>query len=158
MKYKNTSKLVSGLSLAEILIALGILALITSLLLSTFVSFRKEQALDKDTELIVEILEQARSETLSSKNASQYGVHFASGQITIFTGGVYSPSDSTNQDFILNATDTIITITLTGGGSDVVFNRLTGESNQYGTVVVSSPTTGRIRTVTIYKTGVIEST
>lgn len=124
--------------------------------MTTFVAFRKNAALNKDTETVIETLRQARSETLSSQNASQYGVHISATKITVFTGSTYSPSDSTNRDFLLSPMDTIVTIDLVGGGSDVIFNRLTGETSQSGTVVISSPTTSKTKTVTIYKTGLVE--
>ncbi len=126
-------------------------------MVSSFSLFNKSEALDKDTDAVVESLEEARSLTLSSQAASQYGVHFGTQKITIFTGTTYSSTSPSNKDISLATTDTILTISLTGGGSDVVFKRLTGETTQNGTVVISSPTTSKTRTVTIYKTGVIES-
>lgn len=146
-----------GFTVIEILMVLAILTVLTAIVFATFIQFRKQQALGKDAELIVEVLEQAHSQTLSSQNSSQYGVHFSSSQITLFVGGTYSAGAGTNQSYAINSTDTILTISLNGGGNDVVFNRLSGESSQYGTVVVSSPTASATRTVTIYKTGVIES-
>ena len=101
-------------------------------------------------------MREARGQTLSSENSSQYGVHFTSSKITLFTGSSYIVGTSTNQDFNLTSTDTILTITLTGGGNDIVFNRLTGETTQNGTVVVSSTLATTTRTVTIYKTGVVD--
>lgn len=140
----------------EVLIVIGIMGILLVISVSTFSLFNKTQALDKDADLVVESLEEARSQTLSSQNASQYGVHFSANKITIFSGTTYSSSNSSNRDFLLASTDTIFSTTLNGGGSDVIFNRLTGETSQYGTVVISSPTTSRTRTVTIHKTGVIE--
>jgi prepilin-type N-terminal cleavage/methylation domain-containing protein len=146
----------SGFSILEMLVVLTILSLVTIIIVNVFASFRKSQALDKDTETIVEVLRQARSQTISSINASQYGVRITSSKATLFTGATYSSSATTNQDFLLQPTDTIVTISLTGGGSDVVFNRISGETGQYGTVVISSPTSSRTKTVTIYKTGLVE--
>ncbi len=145
-----------GFSIIEILIVLGIMAILTGITFSVFSSVKKAQALEKDRDSIIEVLRQARSQTLSSKNASQYGVHITSSQITLFTGTSYSVGNSSNQDFILQGSDTIVTISLTGGGSDVVFNRLTGETNQNGTITISSPSTSQTKTVTIYKTGLVE--
>lgn len=146
-----------GFTLTEILIVLGVMALLSGIIFSTFITFKKSEALNKDTETIVEVLRQARSQTMSSQNASQYGVHFTSSQVTIFTGATYSSSASSNQNFILSSTDTLLTISLVGGGTDIVFSRLSGETSQNGTVVVSSPDTSRIKTVTIYKTGLVDS-
>lgn len=155
MKTKISNTL--GFTVIEILVVVGILAVLTAIVFATFVQFRKHQALEKDTELIVEVLSQAHAQTLSSQNSSQYGVHFSASQITLFAGNVYSAGASTNQNYSINSLDTILTISLNGGGADVVFNRLSGESSQYGTITVSSPSTSRTKTVTIYKTGVIES-
>ncbi len=146
-----------GFTLIEILIVIAILAVLVTIIVSTFSLFNKNEAIKKDTETVVEVLQQARSQTLSSKNGSQYGVHFGTSKITLFTGATYSAGASTNSDTTLASTDTIVTVTLTGGGNDIVFTRLTGETAQNGTVVVSSPTSSRTKTVTIYKTGVIES-
>ncbi len=146
-----------GFNAIELLVVLSIIALIVVIVLNIFIHVRKNQALVKDTEIIVEVLNEARSLTLSSKDSTNYGVHIASDKVTFFTGGTYSAGNSTNVVYPLNTTDTILTISLSGGGSDVIFNRLTGETSQNGTVVVSSPGISQSKTVTIYKTGVIES-
>lgn len=152
-KYKN------GFTLMEILITIAIVALITGIILTTFVEFRQNKALEMDSKVVVEVLREARSRTLTSKNASQYGVHFSASapQITLFTGNIYVDGSATNEPYTLFSTDNILTITLAGGGSDVVFSRLTGETSQSGTIVVSSPTLSKTKNVTINKTGSIDS-
>ena len=155
MTTKSQNK--SGLTLIEFLISLAILGLVIAIVMNTFTDYRKNQSLQKDTETVVEVLGQARNQSLSSQNASQYGVHIASDKITLFTGSAYSSSDPLNSYFPLVSTDTIVTINLSGGGSDVVFRRLTGETGQSGTVVMSSPTISKTKTITVYGTGLIES-
>lgn len=145
-----------GFSAGELIVVVAVMALISVIIMSGFVSFRKNQALVMDTDTVVEVLRQARNQTLSSKDSSVYGVHFASTKITLFTGSTYSSGSGSNQDFILSSTDTILTINLAGGGSDVVFQRLSGETAQNGTVVVSSSGINQNKTVTIYKTGLVE--
>ncbi len=147
----------AGFTILELFIVLAIVTAIAFGSVSIFVNFRNQQALDKDTEMIVEILQQARSQTLTSQNASQYGVHITASKITLFTGSTYSSSDPSNKDFPLTPSDTILTITLSGGGSDVIFQRLSGVTNQNGTVVLSSVAAGKTKTIKIYKTGLIES-
>jgi len=153
MKLKNKK----GFTTLEILIVLSIMSILTAIVFSAFINVRKNQALAIDTSTIVEVLRQARSQTLSSYSSSRYGVRLSSVKVTLFAGSSYNPNDSANKDFILNSSDTILTITLVGGGSDVLFDRLTGETSQNGTVVLSSPSTGETKTVTIYKTGLVES-
>lgn len=145
-----------GFTILELLISLSVMAIVIVIVMTAFISFRKSHALVSDTDTVIEVLRQARNQTLSSKNSSVYGVHFAASKITLFAGGTYSSGSGTNQDFFLNATDTILTISLAGGGSDVVFQRLSGETAQNGTITISSPSTSQSKVVTIYKTGVVE--
>ncbi|MFA5888670.1 MAG: type II secretion system protein [Candidatus Paceibacterota bacterium] len=145
-----------GFTLVELLVVVAIMSVVSMIIFNTFVTFKTNQALNMDTDTVVEVLRQARNQTLTSKNSSSYGVHFSSTKVTLFVGTSYIAGSPTNQDFILSSTDTILTISLTPSGSDVVFDRLTGETVNYGTVVVSSPGISKSKTVTIYKTGLME--
>ena len=153
----NNKNYKKGFTLVEVLIVLGILAILSVIIFSTFIEFRKNQALVMDTDTIVEVLRQARNQTLLSKGPSVYGVHFTSSKITLFTGENYVDNNVANQDFTLNSTDTILTINIVPAGADIVFNRLTGETVNFGTIVVSLSGGSKSKTVTIYKTGLIES-
>lgn len=139
------------------MIVLGIMAVLSSIVLGVFLEFRRSQALAKDTENIVELLSQARNQTISSKNSTQYGVHVASTTVTLFIGDSYIDGAAGNEVINLNPQDTVITVNLNGGGTDVVFDRLTGETTQTGTVVISASGLGSTKTVRIYSTGVVES-
>lgn len=146
-----------GFSFVEIMIVIGIIVLVAGIILSGFVSFRKSQTLVLDTQAIISALNQARNQTLLSKDSSVYGVHFTSNTATIFTGSTYSSNSPSNENINLYTPDISITSTLSGGGSDVVFNRLTGETSKNGTITINSPSFNQTKTVTIYKTGLIDS-
>ena len=168
-KYTNNNELIrnnscsnslfrmSGFTALELIIVVSTIFIMSAIVLNAFINYRKTQALSKDTETVVEILRLARGQTLSSQNASQYGVHFASSTITLFVGSSYVVGTTTNKDFNLISADTILTLALTGGGNNVIFNRLTGETSQDGIIVISSSLATTTKTVTIYKTGLIES-
>lgn len=145
-----------GFTLVELLIVMAIMAVLTTIVFSSFLSFRDSQALSKDTDNIVSMLRQAREQTLSSKNSSVYGVHFSATSTTLFVGNTYSISTTTNKTFVLNGSDSILTVSLNGGGSDTVFRRLSGETSQNGTVTISSPRLTNTKTITIHKTGLVE--
>ncbi len=146
-----------GFTVVELLVILGVLILLVSIFLSTFVQFRKHQSLLMDTDTIVGVLRQARNQTLSSQNSVNYGVHITAPTVTLFVGPSYSAGAGNNQVFSLSSTDTIVNVALTGGGSDVIFNRLSGETAQNGSITVSSPGIPENKTVTIYKTGLVDS-
>ncbi len=146
-----------GFTIFELLIVISIIAILSAIIITTLSDFRHNQAVDKDAQTIVAYLDDAKSKTLASKDASQYGVYFSSSTITVFKGSSYSASDPENRVYDLNPTVRVNSISLTGGGSSVVFDRLTGGTAQNGTLVLSSRRATTTRTVTIYKTGSVES-
>jgi hypothetical protein len=85
-------------------------------------------------EQVLSTLAAAREKTLAGINNSQYGVHFQSDRLILFRGASYP--GTTVQTIDLDSTITIPTITLAGGGTNVIFNRLTGATAQTGTIVV----------------------
>jgi hypothetical protein len=105
----------------------------------------------------VALVGEARSLTLFSKDATVYGVHFSNASVTRFTGPVYTPSDPDNVVVPLPSYVVIGDITLAGGGSDVVFHRLTGETDMFGSVTFElSADAARTETITISETGLVE--
>jgi hypothetical protein len=72
----------------------------------------------------------------------------------LFEGNSYDSSDTNNRVTDLNSAVTISNITLSSGGSDVVFQRLTGESTVSGSVVLTLVGTTTSRTISIQATGI----
>ncbi len=146
-----------GFSLVEIIITLGILAIVSAIVLSSLSSNAGREALAKNTDASASVLTEARSLTISSKNASNYGVHLASTGPTLFTGTTYTAGAPSNRPLTLNARVSITNISLAGGGSDVVFSKLTGSTSQNGTFRVTLIADSSVyKTVTIYRTGLVE--
>ena len=147
----------SGFTLAETLMVVSITIMVSAITMFSFSAYGSTEAISKDQAKVVSVLEKARALTLNSYNSSQYGVHFASSTVTIFTGVTYSSSTPSNIVTTLNSKVQISGVALAGGGNDVIFNRLSGETNQMGTTtlsLVSASTT--MRTVTIYRSGLIQ--
>ncbi|MBX4189125.1 prepilin-type N-terminal cleavage/methylation domain-containing protein [Candidatus Parcubacteria bacterium] len=147
-----------GFTLLEIMIAVVVVAIVSSIIISVFSSLNNRQSLDSSAELVKSVLERAQSLTLSSQGDTQYGVHFNASEVILFKGTTYSSTDSNNATTTINPRVTISSLNLNGGGSEVLFNRLTGGTNQYGTTtlsLVSASTTER--RVLISQTGNIQS-
>ena len=121
--------------------------------------FRDQQALKNNTEDIISILNKARQNTLSSLNSTNYSVHFETNKVVLFVGSTYSSVNSSNEQFNLSS---VVNIPISGGinvggGSDVVFERLTGETIG-GTIIlrlISDST--KQKTIIINKTGIVSS-
>ena len=161
MKIKNCKLKIArsgGFTLLEILIVIAIFALVAVFGVSPLLLFKKTSDLNGALETGVSFLLEARAKTLSSKNEARYGVHFDNGGTTFFTGAVFAEGAVGNEGAPLPFSVEIASISLQGGGNDVVFNRLTGETNAYGTVIfrLKSDTT-KTKTLRVEKTGIIST-
>lgn len=153
----SSSPRVAGFTLLEILIALFILSVAAYSVGSVFSAYNRRQALDAGADTVRALLSEARSLTVSSKNASSYGVHFDAGQAVLFAGTSYSASDPNNKTEKLHPAVRISAISLLGGGSEVVFDRLSGAAEKSGTVTVSlAADSSASRVITVRPTGIIE--
>ena len=152
-KYKN-----KGISVIEILIVVSIISVISAIIIPSFSEFKNQQELKNTTEDILSLLNEARSDTVSSINSTTYGVHFEVNKVTLFTGSSFSILPSNKEiDFDNTVTIPIIGgINLSGGGNDVVFNRIIGDTINDGTIILqlTNDVTSQ-KTITINKLGVI---
>jgi prepilin-type N-terminal cleavage/methylation domain-containing protein len=148
-----------GFTLMEILGVIAVMTILMTIVLTSFSTLNKNQALDKTARYVASIIEEARGNTLFSKNDSQYGVKFSASSVTLFKGATYSSSSPDNVVYELNPLVTISNISLSGGGSEMVFDRLTGNTTQTGTITLNlnSGTTTKAY-VSFSKTGIVEVT
>ena len=150
---KNQRK---GASLIEILAALAFVMLLSATALAAFSQFRTRKTMDAAMEKVLAAFSQAHLDTISSRNNKQYGVHLAPDQTVYFAGPAYATGTVTNIVYKLNPTIEIYNISLAGGGTDVLFNRLTGGTSQSGTFEVRAKGNSAIRTlVTVNGTGAV---
>lgn len=147
-----------GSTLIEILAVVAIISIISSILFFSFSKLNDYQAIDKETLGVISVLNNARSLTLSSKGGTQYGVHIEEDRITLFKGGTYSSSDPENVTHNLNTAVHISSYALSGGGSDIIFERLTGGTDQNGTITLSLRNDiSNSKIITIFVTGTVQS-
>lgn len=152
-----------GISFVEVVIVVAITGMLLAISVLPFNSLNDQQALRNAEDAISALIIDARTRTLSSYNDDRYGVHFSSGpttqssQIVMFKGTTYVAGAGTNVVITLADNAKITNVSLQGGGVDLVFNRLTGGTDQYGTVTlqVTPAATVYTRTITINKAGAI---
>lgn len=147
-----------GFSLIEMLIVITIISILAALSYVTFFDTNRTQALEKDRDLVIATLEQARSLTLASSGARQFGVHIQSDRIVLFPGSSYVSGNSENKTEFLNPLVTIASSSIAGGGTDITFERLTGKTSKTGTIGISLQSDPqKSYVITVSGTGVIES-
>ncbi|MDO8728805.1 MAG: prepilin-type N-terminal cleavage/methylation domain-containing protein [bacterium] len=146
-----------GFTILEILIAISIMVLMITIVSFSFSKLNSSQTLDTSADLVVSILNETRSLTLSAVDDSQYGVNFEASQIVLFKGSIYLSADPSNVVTELNPQVGLRNVILNGGGTSVIFKRLTGNTVETGTVeIFLKASTTIFRTITISATGIVE--
>ncbi len=148
-------------TLIEMMIVVAIIIIISAVVITNLSSLRKQQSLKNTTEDIVTLLNEARLKTISSQNSTNYSVHFETNKAVLFTGRIYNQSDITNEQMLFDSYVEIHSpsgINLNGGGSNVAFERISGETSQNGTIVVSLISdASKQKMITISQTGLIKN-
>ena len=146
-----------GFTIIEILLVLAILSIAVTFVTVSFGKLNASRVLEKETALTLSILDEARALTLSSKEDSSYGVHFEDSVIVLFKGDVYSSSDPDNVTTSLDPRVGIRDIAFLGGGVEVFFKRLTGDTDEPGTLeIFLRSSSDDARTVEITVTGIAQ--
>lgn len=140
-----------GISLIELLIVIGILSMVVSMVIYSFSRVGGSEALDTTVMSVVAVLNEAKSQSVSSKNQSAYGVRIFNNKLVSFRNTYGTENKETT---ISN----LVTIsTSTGIGTDIIFNNVTGNTSASGTITIKvlSDLTKQ-STIRVYNTGVVE--
>jgi len=131
--------MVKSFTLIELLVIIGTMIILMALATPAFRIFQKESDLNDSAEEIINILRLAQNKTLASERASQWGIYFddttTPHQYTLFKGNNYAARDS-NFDEVHKLPKTIEIYEINLGGKEVVFNRVSGETNQSGNIKI----------------------
>lgn len=125
-----------GLTLIELIVVLAITAALAAVTISSFAPLNRRTNLNGNAQNIISILNSAKSKTISSEGASQWGAHFESDKYALFKGTTYSASDPNTKIYTLPSSLEISTITLNGGVSNALFDRITGKTANYGQITI----------------------
>jgi prepilin-type N-terminal cleavage/methylation domain-containing protein len=142
-----------GFTVIEILVVLAILGFLIMIVVPSFQTMRSNQILKSAVLDVVSALEKSKSQTLSSIDSSEYGVHFATDEVVIFKGQTFSSGDPNNEKVPLSSGVSVSAINLTGGATDFYWNKLSGVPTKTGSVTVSTSSTSKI--ITISATGAV---
>src|SRR3989338_5558502 len=110
-----------GFSFIEIMIVVAVIGILVAIVLPQFSKTRENQVLKNAVRDVLSSIDKARSQTLSSLDSSEYGVHFQSNSIIIFKGTTFSSGAGDNETINIVTPATISNIALTGGAVDTYF-------------------------------------
>lgn len=139
-KHASRSKLLTGFTLIEVIVSVAVLMILFLVMVEGFVLLPKKSDLRNSAEEITSILRLAQSKTVSSNLNSRYGVYFNNtvfpNSYTLFKGSDYASRDVlADKVYFLPSAVEFFSIDFQGG-SEVVFNRLTGFADNWGSVSV----------------------
>ena len=140
-----------GLTMLEILISIAVIAVVVIIIASALAAFRRSADLASAVDGVSAQLREARRRTIESKDASRWGVHVESSRTTLFKGATYLPGAADNEVSGLPSTVTI------AGLTDIVFKRISGDTDNSGTLTITSTQdTSKTKTIIIRSSGLIE--
>lgn len=142
-----------GITLLEVVIVIAIIGILLTITTFSFSQFRNARALTQSRDTVISVLSEARSRTLASVNGEQYGVHILSDRVVLFVGSTYDPLSTTNELFYYESPVVLGSVSLNGGGSTIVFQKISGITNSYGTIVLQKGSDSY--TVSILPSGII---
>ncbi len=146
-----------GLTAVELLVVVAIVALLATVVIIPFRRFYEEQSLRAAAETALAFLAEARAATLSSAGTvgEQYGVQFESDRLIKFAGTTYGGLGANDVEYLLPDGIELTGPSLSSGGREIVFARLTGAASAIGTItfrLVSNH--GRFITIRVEQWGV----
>ncbi|MFY9457917.1 MAG: prepilin-type N-terminal cleavage/methylation domain-containing protein [Candidatus Spechtbacterales bacterium] len=148
-----------GFTLIEILVVLAVSAVLVGISGGVYTSFNKRSGVDLEARKLESVLNLARNRTLASDGERSFGVHMDNylDEYMLFPGIAYVASDPENEKFEMPPQIDLSAIQLGGGGSDIIFDRLTGTTSQFGSVVIQNVSdTSNSVTICIASSGAIE--
>lgn len=146
-----------GISIIEMIIAIAIGAILVTAVVISFSSFRNSKIVDVSADQILSAINEARVKTVSSEDYSRFGVHFETGRTVLFKGkgDVFTEPNSSNVQMTLSPLVEISDLSLNGGGADIVFQKLTGKTSNYGSLRVRLKSdNNKYKTISVKSTGI----
>lgn len=119
----------------EIVVALGIVALLGALSLVSFMNARRVQSLVSTGSEVLSVLRLAQQKAAAGQGGDPWGVRLEQGYYRLFRGASYAEAVTTTS-YPLPTGLEITDIALAGGGQEIVFRPLDGHTEEQGTFTV----------------------
>ncbi|MDD3646962.1 MAG: type II secretion system protein [Candidatus Dojkabacteria bacterium] len=153
---KKLFRSTDGITLIEIVIVIGLLAILAGVSIPIYRTSFTKGDLDTSASQVLSTIRLAQSKAMGGEDASKFGIHFDTtttpDQYILFKGDTYNPSDTYNQVNNLSRQIEISSVGLGGGGVDLVFEKYSGETVNDGTITFKN-TTGEFIYITINSIG-----
>src|SRR3989344_3471197 len=122
-----------GVTLLEVFLVVSIGVLMLVLSVYALLGFWEQRIVDADVENALSLLSRSRVDTIASRNNAVYGVHLENDRMVLYVGPNYDSGTTTNVTMMIHPALEIADIALFGGGSDVLYKKWSGGTDQFGT-------------------------
>jgi prepilin-type N-terminal cleavage/methylation domain-containing protein len=140
-----------GFTLVELLIVFAIFAILFLIVGSISYNTLPKSQLLAESAVVTQTLRKAQARSVSQRADSQWGVSISSTTVTLFAGSSYASRDTSLDE--LHQFPTGISAS---GLSEVVFQTITGETSNTGTVTLTTQATGESESITVSGAGLID--
>lgn len=144
----------TGFTIVELLVSMAVIVIITGLSVTGFQNYAHYQRYDQEIATLRATIADVKVSSRVSEGGVPHGVKFLSDRIVVFTGTAYSAADPVNEEIVFSTIT--LTSTLSGGGSEVVFETRTGLPSVSGTVTATGIYHSGTTNVEITEAGVIQ--
>ncbi len=146
VKLSSCQKFIMGISLIEVLLVVGILAIALTFTLPIGLDFYESYQLDIQAREVVQALRRAQLKAMAIDNDANFGVHLTDDEYTLFKGDSYLAREAQHDEVF----DLPIIITISGI-REVVFSKFEGSASVVGDIIISN--NGNTRTIDINRIG-----
>lgn len=119
-------------TLFELLLSMSLIAMIAVFAIPFFQSFQFSNELEVANDIVAQSLRRAQLLSANGENDSSWGVYVQSGSVTIFEGTSYATRVVASDE--ISEISTRVNI---AGLQEIVFQKLTGETANVGTIILS---------------------
>lgn len=131
-----------GFSLIEIMILIGIFAMLVAIGTPIGIEVYRDSLLDSDTNLVLSVVRRTQEYSFSNRNMVSHGVFFQNDKLTVFQGGSYaSRTLGYDEEFPLSGGTTVT------APPEIVFSPLSGSPAFGATITISNGAHSRLITI-----------
>lgn len=142
-----------GFTLIEVILVVVIMFSVLGMGILYYQSSQVRTDLNSQVSSFVSYLRYAQSNALAGKYGESHGIHIETDSFTTFAGGSYDVLDERNFSIQLPPSVMFQNVNLNGGGPDVIFDSVLGETENYGTLELASSAISEVMIITITKYG-----
>lgn len=144
-----------GFTMVELLVVMTIFVTLVGIASINLVGAKQRTSLNTSAEILIGDFRQQQmkamiGDTEGRASADKYGVHFETDSYTLFNGSVYNPADTENFNIELGDN-----ISFSNLPSDVIFERVNGQTGSANTIVLRDNTTNTLKTIQYNVYGVV---